>query len=1464
MPKINVRFAAIVLAALVVGAVGVHVLHRLQTRRHATYYLEQARTARADGNLFDAGDFYQRYLALNPRDSEVLAEFGLVRADLGLAQNDPTAMNEAYNYFETALRAGASWNDPELQEKSRRKLAEVSLRLGRYVDAETQLKLLLKTSPKDGELSYLLAQSCLARRDYEAAKKPLSDAAIYAPDKLSYQVAYASLLRNQLNQAAAAEAWLDKMVADNPANGLAYAMRAQERLKAAQGAVSDGLRQKTEADLKKAVELAPDNPDVLRMYAEFLRRTNRADEARKYAEQSLALKPDAPAVYLLLAEIEKGSKAPLKAIEKLRAGLERAPNSAELLRTLASLLVDVGKPDEAKPLIEQLRGLPDGAGLADFIQGKVEMLAGNWKAAADVLEQAYATLSAPTRQPFQANPAQTRGEINVLLAGCYERLGQRDDLVKTLRRELQNNPLAVWPRFGLASSFAAAGRLDDAIKEQETAVRLGGATPAACLQLARWMTIAKLRMPAAQRDWRGVESLLDAAAKGMPNSPDVAVMKAEILVIQKQPAEAEKILAVARQQNPKLPLLWIASIRLARQQQNWDAVDRLLQEAEKNLGDVGEVRLAKAQSWIERYGAEATPKLATLAEKIDAWKPADRAKLLADLAALSMRQGNAEQAKKLAHQAVEQDAGNLGVLEMEFEVLFHADDLAGMQRLVPMIEKADPKGATFLIRKAMWLLAESQGKDKKALDEAAKCLEEAGKRGTPSPRLSTLKGQVDEWQGREDEALAHYLAAIEAGERDPAIFQRALQLLFTRKKFAEADLLVRKLGEQGTPLSPEMNRLTALISAQGEDPKRALTIARQLASQSQDYRDQLLLGQVLQTLAERSSTPNQAAEAKAFLDEAEKALRRAVELSPQTPATWLSLVSLLTTRKETQAAEKAVAEAASKIPPAQAPVALAQCYEMLGKANEAASQYEAALAKAPKDLLLLLRAIEFYVRRGNFAQAEKLLNRIVDESVPAEPDVVRDARRRLASILVTRGDHVSRQRATQLIEKNLEQSPASLEDLRSKALILTSDQKKRSRAEAVAILEKLLKDERLANVKGQPEAMTNLRMQTLFLLSQLYATDENWGPANQVLRELLAFGAKDPRFVVAMIQAQMKQRHYSEVESWIDMLEKVAPDELSTAQLRAETLAATGKYDEAIKHLKAYLRKFGGEKPEKSPLALRIAYILDGLAARLLAAEPSDYAKKLTAAQRQQTAEKFLQEAIALVRPYVADHAESRFLLASLLARHGQIDEALGIAEQPVQADELGAMAGFLSDAAGTAKCTPAQVKRLESILDAAMQKHGRTDPLLLVMADLYSLEGRFNDVEALYRDVLKRNPDHVVALNNLAVQLALQGKQLDEALKMVDRTIAQSGRNAALLDSRAIVLMAMNRAEEALAELDEALEDAPRPTRHFHRAQACFALDKRSEARTAWTEGRKIGLKPEVLHPLERPAYDKLEAALK
>ena len=1408
--KVNLRvLAVLVLGGLLLGG-GVYWLHGFQTRRHAKFFLQWAQTAKADGELDRAVGYLHRYLGVMPDDDDALAELGLLLAELSRHE-------QAYETLVRALRA-----QPDRMDV-RRRLVDVAMRLGRYSHAREELQEhLLPASPDDGELLELLAVCQVAAGQYDGAADSLRSAIDSTPDRLDAYRHLAELLRRKLDRPREADQWMDRLAKANPDSPRAYVLRAGYLRRF-------GRAEEPAQEAAKALALAPDDVDALSLAARTALEKGQYDEARRHARRGIELSPKHAGMHRTLAEIEARSGRPDEAIARLRQGLEAAPGDRGLLRELAKLLIAEGRElEEAGKVLDQLRAAGHPAPLVGYLECCRKCRQGDWLGASRGFEQ--------LRPDFASSP-EVGKRVDYWLAKCYGRLGKPEQQLAACRRAVVADPVWVPARVELVGALLSAGRLDEALEEQRKIIKLDRASALGWVQLARLLLWKNGRLAASERDWGEAEKAVEQAARALPDSPVLPILQAEILVAQGRVREAERRLEEAREQKKDQVVYWLAQADLAQRQGAWERAGRLLDEARQKLGDSVPLRLARAQYLARRGGSDAARRLRELAEKSEQFSEADRLRLWGGLTAMSLRAGDLEQAGRLGHQIAKQEPDNLKVRLLLFELAFAAKDDSGMQRALKEIEQVEGKGPFWLYGEAVrlgWLAAQGE---KGLLGQARKHLAKARTLRPKWSRIPLVAGEIDELEGNPQSAVENYLKAFDLGGRNPNAIRRLVHLLHQQQRYAEVDRLIARLGEEQAPFSGALERMASELSLREEDFDRALETAREGAAGSADFRDHLWLGQVQSVLGHRAKAEQQIEQSKEMFRGAEKSLRRAVELADKAPVTWVALIEFLARIGKTQQAEEAIQEARGRIPARWAPLPMAHCYEVLGKVAEAAAQYEAALAASPDDPVVVRRAVDFSVRTGKPRQAETQLRKIIGGQVPAAEAHIAWARRRLALILADRGGYQDLEQALELIEQSLATASPSAADRRAKAILLASHPKRQRRQEAITILERLLREERSAAPQDR------------FVLARLYLAEGDWAKARGHLQHLLASQGKDPQYVATYVAALLERKQAREAETWLRRLEEIAPEQFSTASLRAEQLVQLHGYDEAIAVLKRFLES---SKARPSDREARL---------RLVASRLEQFAHLLAGADQDSPASQFAREAEAAWRQYVDRHPEEELLLAALLARQGRRDEALQHAEQTWQSAAPEAVAGTLAVLLSGGTATPEQLKRAERVLLDAIKKHNRPTPLLLVMADLHTFQERYREAEALYREILHQDSTHVRAMNNLAVLLALQRAQLDESLRLVQEAIEIAGPVSNLLDSRATVYLALGQPRQALGDLEEAIAETSSPIWHFHRAQAYDQLGQTSAATEALKQAQKLGLEPEQLHPLERPAYRRLQA---
>ena len=1399
----------------------VHVLHYFQVRRTASVFLREAHRAKEKKQYRSAMENLRKYVNMAPHNADAadaLEELGDMIVDLA---PNPQSAGKAFGVFEELLR------DEPNRPEARRRLIDVAMGIGRWSDAEAHVRYLQESSPQDATLWDLLGRCQAVSGKDKEAKECFEQAIKLKPDLLEAYSRLASILRQRLSSNKEADACMKKLVTVNPKSAKAHLLNGIYLM-------GTGATEKAMASAQRVLKLAPNDREGLYLAAQCALSGKHYKEARAFAERGVKLYKDSAAMYVTLADIDLHLGKREKAIAELQQGLAATNKNVQILWALANLYLDGHKLSEAQTMIGDLHAAKYQAVMLHYLDARMEFAQEHWQAARVALEAVR-----PSLGPWPS----LQKQADYLIGRCYGQSANTDQQLDAYRRAVLIDPLFVPAHAGIAEIYLAQGQINSAIDEFWQVVRSDRTNDESWVELARMYVLKNLHLNAEERNWEEVEKILDHAGELLPHSAQVAILRAEVLVAQGRTDIAERLLEGLRDANPDKVEFWNVLASLAERRSLWSKAEKLLDDAEKQAGDSVSLRLARAQLLVKRDGNKAAPALKALSEKTGKFSEEDRLQLWSGLIIPALQANADSDASWLCEQVSKQRPNDLRNHFLRFELALRRQDHSRLEGILADIEKIIGHGPMWLYGQAVRLSLQAQKTGHEgALDQALQYLAQAREIRPSWSRLPLLVAGIYDQQRKYDRALENYQEAIKLGERNPEAIRRAVQLLYERHRYAEAEGMLHRLDEQQMPMTPELERMRVELDLmEGKNVELSRLDAKKNISDPNNYQEQIWRGQILTILARRAKKEGRPHDAEEQLTDAEKSFRRAIELKPALPETWIALMQHLAGLGETDKAKELMAEAARKLPPKQAPLALAQCHEILHENPLAQEKYQEALAAAPEDPDTVRRVADFYLRNGRLLAAEPLLRQLVDgRGKPTQADMVW-ARRQLALSTAANGGYANLQAARKMIEENMALGDASAQDMRALATFLAIDPNPVLHKKAIQIMENLILREEMTSPEDR------------FTLAKLYLAQGDWDHFRQHMLSVLAKSGNDPRFAVTFITAELQHNALGEADLWLAKLEKTIPDQFVTVNLRADVELRRGHADAALEGLQKFVDKPdvpGGEEQAERR--------------RMAAAALEQFAGRLTEARQTAAALRFLKQAEAWYRQYAQQRSGQEMLLASFLARHGQVNEALALLREKWADSNPTALAQTFATLIHNSKPLPAQAREAERILQDALKKFDRPTLLLLTMADLCTAAARYDEAEGYYREVIAKDPASAAALNNLASLLALQQIKLDEALQLIDRALAVAGPMASILDTRAAIYLAAKQPEQALADINLSVADAATPVRLFHQARVYHQLGRRGDATESLALAEKAGLTAALLEPLERPVYNKLRDDLR
>ncbi len=172
---------------------------------------------------------------------------------------------------------------------------------------------------------------------------------------------------------------------------------------------------------------------------------------------------------------------------------------------------------------------------------------------------------------------------------------------------------------------------------------------------------------------------------------------------------------------------------------------------------------------------------------------------------------------------------------------------------------------------------------------------------------------------------------------------------------------------------------------------------------------------------------------------------------------------------------------------------------------------------------------------------------------------------------------------------------------------------------------------------------------------------------------------------------------------------------------------------------------------------------------------------------------------------------------------------------------------------------------------DEARAQVGFADRILLSKTDLVAegevdaLAERLRDMnprahqrkvhfgEADLREILKRDPKNVQAMNALGYTLADRTERYDEAHRLIEGALALSPNDFYILDSMGWVLYRMGRLPEAVSYLEKARALRNDPEVAAHLGEVLWVMGRQQDAREVWNSALE-------LHPQDEKILDAIK----
>ena len=328
-----------------------------------------------------------------------------------------------------------------------------------------------------------------------------------------------------------------------------------------------------------------------------------------------------------------------------------------------------------------------------------------------------------------------------------------------------------------------------------------------------------------------------------------------------------------------------------------------------------------------------------------------------------------------------------------------------------------------------------------------------------------------------------------------------------------------------------------------------------------------------------------------------------------------------------------------------------------------------------------------------------------------------------------------------------------------------------------------------------------------------------------------------PRLALAQMQLQ-KEEFNAAIQSTNEIL-AFQPNNPMARLLRASTLVGMKDYTQAKAELEAIIKSNPGFNDAKYQLALvhfhqKEYKKAEEIFRNLMAQNPPDTRGIMGLTEFYMATSQF-DAALSIMRGELAknpDRLDYRAAIANISARAGKYDDAMTelrtvLAKSPNNSDimlSIGQVCKLKKDE----NCALEYYRKAAAVND----KDPRAQMFLAMQYDTLGMRAQARPV---YTQILKVQPDNWQALNNMAFILAEEGKDLDQALTMVQRAKQTVPNEPNVADTLGWIYIKKNLSDSAIQIYkDLTVRDSGVSTWHYHLGMALYQHGDKLQAKKA------------------------------
>lgn len=937
----------------------------------------------------------------------------------------------------------------------------------------------------------------------------------------------------------------------------------------------------------------------------------------------------------------------------------------------------------------------------------------------------------------------------ITLASAYSETGDLSSGIAQLRSLVNEIPDNFDAHYNLAKLLLQNNDPAGAAEHAQQAMQINPANSEVVMLYVKAKSLALSRAGVSQDhpEWKLLEDKISEYESSFGKEGDIIVNKFRLALRRGNKDEAQSLLQQIRQKDPNSIENYIAQSEMMLYEDKTEQAKILLEKAIETHPKMGEPYSYMLQILFSENNIERAIQVAAMGlENIQSEN--SKLQIALVIADITRNTEKEDRVLTLLDNAQKQFPDSIALKRkiLSFEKI-HNDPNVTLKLIDDIKEIEGENGWQWKYEKAKHLYLSGQMGDG---SEILEILKDAITINPASLEIRVLMATIHSEKGDYMAAASIYKQALDRWPNEPGVIVPLISIYYKLNEYDKADQLMQNAMELDIQ-HPVFQRLQVHSLIRSGDTKQ--------------------VSDMLETMMTKNPNDNDIKLSLAMIYIRESNFEKAQSLIDQLLqkdhgiAVDIAQIQLYNRMGDGEAALRKATELVDTYQNAEAYLTRGRNFLAVKKDDLAEKDFIKAKQLEPENEEAWMVLIDFYNRKGNVEKSREIAKAAI-EKLPENIEILK----RAIVLFGASNNTDDAELAAELIEKGLELNPSDVDLKLIKARYLISTQNPGKIEQAVGILESLV--EEYPAIKDGWELLANISLQKNNTQRALYYCDKG-----------LTFSPNDGNLQLLKARTILESSPFSAVRILNGLLQE-NPDSVEVIIPLAQAHIITGNTPEAIQMLKSKLETAQNENKRRLKMMLATAYYKDN---------QTEQAQKLFDELAKHSDDEILLYTRATLLMDKKQWAPLIDLTSTWAARNqDKIELCLNIARQLVVQADINAR------------------KAAEDLLKRLLALDTDNVDTLSNLGIVYQMNGKPEQSSRMYEEILKVQPNNIVAINNLSWILCENSGEFNKALELTSKGLEIAPNYEDLYDTRGYIYYRTGKFDKAIADFQNALKLIP------------------------------------------------------